>query len=146
VTQTLISERAQISSHLIPPLERYTTATTRLYPITVCRKTRKLGIADYHHLYILIQVLVQLWPRSYRREYRPLQNHYPYYTFTQYPLPSTNLSRIFADPLPFYNTLRTITDPLSTSMNSILTYYKTSLTYYKLSSTLYIIYKRPTLH
>jgi hypothetical protein len=122
------------------------TATTRSYPIIVCRKTRKLGITDYHHLCILIQVLVRLWLGSYRREYRPLQNHYPYYTFTQYPLPSTNLSRIFADPLPFYNTLRTITDPLSTSANSILTYYETSLTRYKLSLTLYIIYGRPALH
>ena len=73
MTQTLISERAQISSHSIPPLERYTTATTRSYPITVCRKTRKLGIADHYHLYILIQVLVRFLPGSYRREYRPLQ-------------------------------------------------------------------------
>ena len=122
------------------------TATTRLYPITVCRKTRKLGIADYHHLCMLIQVLVRFLPGSYRREYRPLRNHYPYYTFTRYPLPSINLSRIFVDPLPFYNTLRTVIDPLSTSANSILTYYETSLTRYKLSLTLYIIYRRPALY
>ena len=122
------------------------TATTCLYLITVCRKTKKLEITDYHYLYILIQVLVRFLLRSYRREYRPLQNHYSHYTFTRYPLSSINLSRIFTDPLSFRNTLRTITDPLSTSTNSILTYYETSLTYYELSSTLYIIYKRPTLH
>jgi len=146
VTQTLISERAQISSHSIPPLERYTTATTRSYPITVCRKTRKLRITDHHYLCILIQVLIRFLLRSYRREYRPLRNYYSHYTFTQYPLPSINLSRIFTDPLPFYNTLRTITDPLSISANSILTYYETSLTRYELSSTLYIIYRRPALY
>jgi len=146
VTQTLISERVQISSHSIPPLERYTTATTRSYLITVCRKTKKLGIADHHYLYILIQVLVRFLLRSYRREYRPLRNHYPYYTFTRYPLLSINLSRIFTDPLLFRNALRTITDPLSISANSILTYYKTSLTRYELSSTLYIIYRRPALY
>ena len=146
MTQTLISERAQISSHSIPPLERYTTATTRSYLITVCRKTRKLGIADHHHLCILIQVLVRFLLGSYRREYRPLRNHYPHYTFTRYPLPSTNLSRIFTDPLPFRNTLRTVTDPLSTSANSILTCYETSLTRYELSSTLHIIYGRPALY
>jgi hypothetical protein len=50
------------------------------------------------------------------------------------------------DPLPFYNTLRTIIDLLPTSANSILTCYKTSLTYYKLSLTLYIIYERPALY
>ena len=133
MTQTLISERAQISSHSIPPLERYTTATTRSYPITVCRKTRKLGIADHHHLCILIQVLVRFLPGSYRREYRPLRNPYPHYTFTRY-------------SLPLRNTLRTVTDPLSTSVNSILTRYETSLTHYELSSTLYIIYGRPTLY
>jgi hypothetical protein len=100
----------------------------------------------YHHLYILIQVLVRFLPGSYRREYRPLRNPYPHYTFTRYPLPSTNLSRTFTDPLPLRNTLRTITDPLSTSANSILTRYETSLTRYELSLTLYIIYGRPALH
>ena len=72
VTQTLISKRAQISNYSIPPLKRYITATTHLYPITVCRKTRKLGIADYYYLYILIQVLVRFLLGSYRCKYRPL--------------------------------------------------------------------------
>ena len=105
-----------------------------------------MGIANHHHLYILIQVLVRFLPGSYRREYRPLRNPYPHYTFTQYPLPSTSLSRTFTDPLPLRNTLRTVTDPLSTSANSILTRYETSLTRYTLSSTLHIIYGRPTLY
>jgi hypothetical protein len=124
------AHRSAITRYL--PLERNTTATTRSYPITVCRKTRKLGITDHHHLCILIQVLVRFLLGSYRREYRPLRNHYPHYTFTRYPLPSTNLSRIFADPLPFRNTLRTVTDPLPISMNSIPTRYKLSLTCYTL--------------
>ena len=98
MTQTLISERAQISNVLnnttvhilVRPywkvrklgiadpqyslLEFNTPATTRSYLITICRKIRKLGIADYHHLCILIQVLVRFLLGSYRREYRPLQN------------------------------------------------------------------------
>jgi hypothetical protein len=50
-----------------------------------------LGIADHHHLCILIQVLVRLWPGSYRREYRPLQN----------PLPSRRTSHLLGIRTPF---------------------------------------------
>jgi hypothetical protein len=104
VVQTLISERAQISNVLnnhrsypsttlqeglevrglritvnTSPRVRYTPATTRSYPSTTCWKVWKSGDCGlYHHLCILIQVLVRFRPGSYRREYRPLQNPYPH--------------------------------------------------------------------
>lgn len=82
---------------------------------------RKLGITDYHHLCILIQVLVRLLPGSYRREYRPLRNHpltlpslnTPQPTQTSYgnPLPSQYLSQTACGPL------RTRTNPSYQSTN-----------------------------
>jgi hypothetical protein len=91
------------------PPEFDTPATTRSYPITICQKIRKLGIADHHHLYILIQVLVRLWPGSYRREYRPLQN----------PLPSRHMSHLLG--------IRTLFDLLKPSTNPSTRYEPSSL-------------------
>src|SRR6266700_6861231 len=65
LVRTLISERAQISNHLTPPPERYSTATTHSYPSTTCWKVRSWGLRTYHQLCILIQVLVR-FTRNYR--------------------------------------------------------------------------------
>jgi len=120
------------------PPEFDTPATTRSYPITICRKIRKLGIADHHHLCILIQVLVRLWPGSYRREYRPLQNPTltPYEPFTWNPYslrplePSTN----FSPPTDCYGPAILLCGPLrtcSTRCEPSPTRYKTPSTRYE---------------
>jgi len=92
---------------------------------------RKLRITDHHYLYILIQVLIRFLLRSYRREYRLLQNPYLHYIphsilLTLYELFTDPLLfyNTFTDPLSFRNTLRTVIDPLSVSANSIPTRYE----------------------
>ena len=94
------------------------TATTRSYPSTTCWKVGSWGLQTYHQLCILIQVLVR-FTRSYRREYRPVQNPYPQTSnplFLLHPLstPTTSFQTPYGDPLPFRKPLRTYQLPLRT--------------------------------
>ena len=108
---TLISERVQISNYSTPPPERYSTATTCSYPSITCQKVRSWGLRTYLQFCILIQVLVW-FTRSYRREYRPVQNHPILKPRTPIPTtPSLNTFDLSPDPLQKPLTLlQTITD------------------------------------
>ena len=160
MVQTLISERAQISNILnnhrsypsttlqdglevrglritinTSPWVRYTPATTRLYPSTTCWKVWKSGdYGQYHHLCILIQVLVRLRPGSYRREYRPLQNTYPLFKHAvraiyleSVPL---RLLEPFTNPSTRYEPSSLVTRPLHL-LQAFLTHCKTPRTLYE---------------
>ena len=171
MTQTLISERAQISNvlsnttvHILvrpywkvgswglritintPPSEFNTKATARSYLSTTCRKVGSWRLRTIHHLCILTQVLVRFTGSVIDAStdfYRtPLSS---IHSFTTFPT-SSNPSQNSLTPL------RTLTDPLlsftdryilpPTYYETFLTRYEPPLTRYELPSILYTTYGR----
>jgi hypothetical protein len=101
-----------------------------------------LGIADHHHLCILIQVLVRFRPGSYRREYRPLQNPLPLLSANTPYEPFTWNPYLLRPPQTFYKPLHPLRAFLTRYktphlLRAFLTRCKTPSTRYKLLSTLY---------